>query len=461
MLRSRSVRSGQSETGQSIALIALMLPVLIGFLGLAGDFGRLAAQQRKLQNQADSAALAGAADLSKYYTNACSDANTSLTSNNNAATVSCAVGTSAAAAAASPAYTNDKITVTLTQQIPLLFFPVLGVKTKTLAATAVATAASITGCKDNSVANTVCSPYAAWRPGPACSGNYTDPEVGELVIIRSSQNSGWVNGTAGSVGTSAGACNTDWTVNANDFKGFLRPYGQSYIDVGSNIISKGGNACGQEPVSDIQAAFTSGQTLIIPVLDSGASGQGSGNPSVHIPGFITIRLDFTYPYQGAIQSVTMNGSPTGGTFALTYNGQTTAPIAYNASAATVQSALAALTGIGGNTSNDGTSNVQVTLNPDSSWTINFQNALAGQNLPVMTSNSTALTGGSSPKATVSTTYTNPTKAGQPSAVGDYTCPATWFARLVDSSTSIGGTQDITQQGQCQSTGYVCRVTLTQ
>jgi Flp pilus assembly protein TadG len=449
------------ESGQSIALIALMMPVLIGFLGLAGDFGRLAAQQRKLQNQADAAALAGAADLSKYYSNACSDANTSLTSNNNSATVSCSVGTSAAAAAATPAYSNDQITVRLTQQIPLLFFPVLGVSTKTLTATAVAAAASITGCQDNSVSNTVCSPYAAWRPGPACSGNYTDPEAGELVIIRSSQSSGWVNGTAGSVGTGAGSCSSDWTVAANDFKGFLRPYGQSYIDVGSNIISKGGNACGQEPVSDIQAAFTSGQTLIIPVLDSGVAGHGSGNPSVHIPGFITVRLDFTYPYQGAIQSVTMNGSPTGGTFTLTFNGSTTAPIPYNASASAVQSALASLASVGGNTNNDGTSNVKVLLNPDSSYTMYFQNALANQTLQVMTSNSTLLTGGSSPVATVSTTYTDSAKAGGPSVVGDYACPKTWFARIVDSSTSIGGSQNITQQGQCLSTGYVCRVTLTQ
>ena len=64
------------------------------------------------------------------------------------------------------------------------------------------------------------------------------------------------------MGTDAGNCNSDWTVAANDFKGFLRPYGSSYISTGNNIISKGGNACGQEPVTDMQNAFTSGQTLI-------------------------------------------------------------------------------------------------------------------------------------------------------------------------------------------------------
>jgi hypothetical protein len=53
------------------------------------------------------------------------------------------------------------------------------------------------------------------------------------------------------------------------------------------------------------------------------------------------------------QTVTITGSPTGGTFTLTFGGQTTAGIAYNAVASAVQSALVALTSIG-------TGNVTVT-----------------------------------------------------------------------------------------------------
>lgn len=45
------------------------------------------------------------------------------------------------------------------------------------------------------------------------------------------------------------------------------------------------------------------------------------------------------------QVITITGSPTGGTFTLTFNGQTTAAIAYNANAATVAAALAALTNL--------------------------------------------------------------------------------------------------------------------
>ncbi len=45
------------------------------------------------------------------------------------------------------------------------------------------------------------------------------------------------------------------------------------------------------------------------------------------------------------QTVTLTGGPTGGTFTLTFDGETTTPIAYNASAATVKAALDALSNI--------------------------------------------------------------------------------------------------------------------
>ena len=45
-------------------------------------------------------------------------------------------------------------------------------------------------------------------------------------------------------------------------------------------------------------------------------------------------------------TVTIGGSPTGGTFTLTFGGQTTTGIAYNAAASAVQSALVALSSVG-------------------------------------------------------------------------------------------------------------------
>lgn len=45
-----------------------------------------------------------------------------------------------------------------------------------------------------------------------------------------------------------------------------------------------------------------------------------------------------------VQTITISGTPTGGTYKLTFNGTSTANLAYNADAAAVQTALRTLTG---------------------------------------------------------------------------------------------------------------------
>jgi hypothetical protein len=98
-----------------------------------------------------------------------------------------------------------------------------------------------------------------------------------------------------------------------------------------------------------------------------------------------------------VQTVTITGTPTGGTFTLTYGGQTTAGIAYNAAASAVQSALVALSSVGAG-------NVAVTggPGPGTAWTVTFQGTLAGTNVAQMTTSGASLTGGSSPASAVTT-----------------------------------------------------------
>jgi len=92
---------------------------------------------------------------------------------------------------------------------------------------------------------------------------------------------------------------------------------------------------------------------------------------------------------GEQQSVgwTVGGFGMSGTFTLTQNGQTTSAIAWNASAATIQSALEALTTIGAG-------NVSVTVTTTGSYGrtigITFQNAKAGVDLPQRSINSGGL-----------------------------------------------------------------------
>ena len=92
------------------------------------------------------------------------------------------------------------------------------------------------------------------------------------------------------------------------------------------------------------------------------------------------------PGGNEVQLVTITTVPTGGTFTLTYAGQTTSNIAYNASAATVDAALEAL-------SNIGAGDVAVTGSAGGPWTVTFGTALANTNVAQMTGSGALLTGG--------------------------------------------------------------------
>lgn len=84
------------------------------------------------------------------------------------------------------------------------------------------------------------------------------------------------------------------------------------------------------------------------------------------------------------QTVTLNGSPTGGSFKLTFGGFTTVSIAHNAAASAVQSALEALPSIR-------SGNVSVTGSAGGPYTVIFTNDLGKRNVAQLTSVN-ALTG---------------------------------------------------------------------
>lgn len=92
------------------------------------------------------------------------------------------------------------------------------------------------------------------------------------------------------------------------------------------------------------------------------------------------------------QLVTITGA-TGGTFTLTWNGQTTDPIAYNASAATVQTELEAL-------SNIDSGDVTVTGSDGGPYTVEFIGDLAATNVALITANNSSLTGSANEEQTV-------------------------------------------------------------
>jgi hypothetical protein len=95
-----------------------------------------------------------------------------------------------------------------------------------------------------------------------------------------------------------------------------------------------------------------------------------------------------------VQTVTITGAPTGGTFTLTFDGNTTADIAFDALAAAVQAALEALPNLD-------PGDVTVTGAAGGPYTVTF--TAAEGDVPQMTANGDDLTGGSSPGVTVTTT----------------------------------------------------------
>lgn len=108
-----------------------------------------------------------------------------------------------------------------------------------------------------------------------------------------------------------------------------------------------------------------------------------------------------------VQQIAVNA--TGGTYTVTYSGQTTSAIAYNASAATLLAALEALSNIPA-----GALKVTQTVSasPAFTYTIEFGGSLGETNVAAVTTNVGSLTGGTS-----SATVTTPTAGSSISAIG--------------------------------------------
>ncbi|MET7713660.1 hypothetical protein [Streptomyces sp. NPDC005407] len=114
----------------------------------------------------------------------------------------------------------------------------------------------------------------------------------------------------------------------------------------------------------------------------------------------TPTLDAAVPAAGVdeVQTITVTGSPTGGDYTLTFSGQTTAAIDFDATAAAVQTALVALSNLA-----PGDVLCAGGPHPGTPITVTFGGAYDGQDVPQMTADDSGLTGGTTPAVTVTTT----------------------------------------------------------
>jgi Flp pilus assembly protein TadG len=117
----------RSESGQVVALFAVLLIVLFGVAALVIDVGVWFAASRNVQGTADAAALAAAQELPNDPARASSEAASYTTLNN-------------AALSGSPAFSPDNSTVTVTVQrdVPSVFAKNFGLTSETIKARATA-----------------------------------------------------------------------------------------------------------------------------------------------------------------------------------------------------------------------------------------------------------------------------------------------------------------------------------
>lgn len=105
-----------------------------------------------------------------------------------------------------------------------------------------------------------------------------------------------------------------------------------------------------------------------------------------------------------VQSVAVTGTPTGGTFRLSFDGQRTDALAYNATTAAMQTALRALPAIGA-------TGVTVTGTPPN-YVLTFGGTLAKLDVPQVAAADVQLAGGTTPNVTTATTTPGVTATGR-------------------------------------------------
>lgn len=125
-----------------------------------------------------------------------------------------------------------------------------------------------------------------------------------------------------------------------------------------------------------------------------------------------------------VQTITVTGTPTGGTFRLAFRGSETADLAYNITNSALQSALELLDTVGTG---------DIVISGTGPFTATFSAALAAENQPMLTLVKNSLTGGSSPSVTVAQT----TKGGHLEYPLVPVLPSHWNIYLADTQAGLG------------------------
>jgi YD repeat-containing protein len=150
---------------------------------------------------------------------------------------------------------------------------------------------------------------------------------------------------------------------------------------------------------------------LVATLDAGTNGGDPWSRPSSAPTSSPTELVTGYGYStDAVQTVWLTGEPTGGTFTLSFGGDTTDAIAYDASASTVQDELEGLASVGAG-------KVFVAAGAFGGWEVRFTGDLAGKYQSQITGNAAGLTGGG-PAFVLAATVSLGGDAGQAAEVID-------------------------------------------
>ncbi len=166
------------------------------------------------------------------------------------------------------------------------------------------------------------------------------------------------------------------------------------IDLRNCLIYLKDGFSGSAAVNQTSPAPANGDTTLVIDTVAGLTGAGTRIPAgagFSVVGSSRTRYGVTAVNDNEVQTITISASE--GTWNAIFGGQTSANIAYDAAASAVETALEDMSTIG-------TGNVSVSGNPGGPYTVEFIGTLAATNVATMTTDATALAGGTAVVAVV-------------------------------------------------------------
>ena len=305
------IRRSRPSKGQIAVILMLFMPVLLGAIGLGSDIAVLYYNWVALQKAADSAALAGASQLTGDTT---TTSNSTVVSTGTQYAKYNGITQTSDTILVSPASDDKSVSVYLSRQVPYYFLQLVGLKKGVVTARATAGVLPTTGvcgaapfglpCKQNCNGNGCYGQGASPGQGDAtCGGAYefdtANLSAGTQVELKSDQSvtgvpGNWdplaIGGNGAATYRSNIAHGEAQVINAGDTLStetgnIVGPTGQGFSDRGLTLPNSTVATVPASPYTTLTP--TDPHVMVVPLVDYTASGK-NGKTSVPVLDFVTL-----------------------------------------------------------------------------------------------------------------------------------------------------------------------------